>query len=114
MKKIIMISIMLFATQFIIAGNNTGYTKIKRIYTYDKGAVIITFNSSKNEDECSSDDSDSYFVIRFDEVGGKEKFSAALTAYISQQNIRLGYSGCDDIWGASKTLPYVYRVDMSQ
>ena len=71
-------------------------------------------NSSGNEDGCTAEDSNSYFVIRFDEVGGKEKFSATLTAYISQQKIRLGYRGCDDIWGVSKTLPYVYRVDMSQ
>ena len=104
---------MLFATQFIIAGN-TGYTKIKRIYTYDEGAVIITLNSSENEDGCTADESNSYFVIRFDTDGGREKFSAALSAYISQQQINLGYSGCDDIWGASKTLPYVYRINMSQ
>ena len=89
-------------------------TKITKIYTYGEGAVIRLKNPTTNNSSCSYNGSGEYLAIRFNTQQGKELYSAALSAFISSTNVKIGSSGCDDIWGKSKTMNKVYRVELTK
>lgn len=112
MKKILLLLSIIFLTQFAYAKNEiTLYTKIIYIYTYKDFAILKIANKSTNPNNCTYPRSSEFFRINYKE-GGKEMYSTVLAAFMSDTKIRLGHGNCAKGWG--KTMPLVYRVDISK
>lgn len=105
MKKISLIALLLLATQSLMAWSTSPVTKINRIFTYDKFAVLAIANTTGSNEGC-----DKKFVA-FDTTtsGGKALYSAALTAFTVGGKIRFGINGCVN-WSGG--VAKVYRIEL--
>ena len=114
MKKIIIALISLSMTQVAIARNTSPLTKILKIYTYKDAAVVKIESPSTNNDNCAYANAGKYLAIRFNDVEGREMYSAVLSAYMTNSTIILTSKNCDNIWGSSRSMNKVYRVDLGR
>ena len=103
---------MLLTTQAALAkGIASPITKIIYIYTYANLAIIKIANKTTNGHGCTYSKSDEFLLVNFDDASGKEMYSAALAAFMSNSKVRLAHNGCQK-WWSSDTMPKVYRVDI--
>ena len=108
MKKILIALSVLASTQIAMAAA-TPITKIKDIYVYSDYIVMKVENKHTNPG-CTKATADEYLYLATNTDGGKKMYSAALSAYVSGQKVRFGFSGCS-AWG-STTIPKAYNVSI--
>ena len=63
------------------------------IYTYSTSAVILIANETANINGCTHSRAKTAIVIDFDTTG-KEMYSAALAAFMSDSKIRIAHNNC--------------------
>lgn len=114
MKKLVFAFIAFSISQFAIARDVSPLTKILKIYTYKDAAVVKIENPSTNTYNCTYGNSGEYLAIRFNDTQGREMYSAILSAYMTDTRISLISAHCDNIWGSSKSINKVYRVDLEK
>jgi len=114
MKKIIISLTILAMTQVAMARDVSPLTKILKIHTYKDAAVIKIENPAPNTYNCTFSHSGEFLAIRFNDTQGREMYSAILSAYMTDTRISLISAHCDNIWGASKSMNKVYRVDLEK
>ena len=112
MKKIMVLLLVLGFTQTIIAKDVSPVTKIIKIYTYGDGAVIKIANPSSNKSHCKYESAGEFLSVRFRDERSKILYTALLAAFVSGSKIRVASDGCDNIWGADKSLNEIYRVEL--
>jgi len=108
--KIITIALTILLAAPLAFAELSPITKIKRLYTYDNKALIEIEDQHANAIGCSSPKSGRYVVLNFDTTSGKEMYSAALSAFMADSKISIGFAKCQK-WGAT-TLPTAYRVEL--
>ena len=112
MKKIIIVLLLVLSSKFAVATHQVSpVTKIKYIYTYNSYAVIKIANKTTNKDSCTYGRATEFLVVKYNDIGGKEMYSAALAAFMSGSKVRLAHTGCLP-WGKTITIPKLYRVDV--
>jgi len=114
MKKIIIALAALTMTQVATARDVSPLTKIVKIYTYKDAAVVKIENPSTNTYGCTYGNAGEYLAIRFNNTQGREMYSAILSAYMTDTRISLISAHCDNVWGSSKSMNKVYRVDLER
>ena len=112
MKKLLLASLLaLGLTQFASAKTVSKATKLVKLYTYGDAAVI-KIKKPAGDEGCSYKDAGEFLAIDLSKEGGKALYSALLSAFVSNAEVRLASDGCNDVWGSSKSLPEVYRVEL--
>ena len=112
MKKILIASLLaLGLTQISAAKSVSPATKIIKLYTYGDAAVIKVSNPAPSEG-CTYGDAGEFLAIDVGATGGKALYSALLSAFVSNSKVRLASEGCNNVWGAAKSLPAIYRVEL--
>ena len=109
MKKILIALSVLATTQIAMAGSTT-ITKIKNVYVYEHYAVIKMANKHANPNACKHPNANEFLLMPTYTSGGSKMYSALLSAYVSGQKVKLGYSRCS-VWG-STTIPRVYGITL--
>jgi len=113
MKKTIIVLSILLTTQLALAkAEATPTTKITYIYTYGTLAVIQIANATANTNGCNHPRAKTAMRINFNTTRGKEMYSAALLAFMSNIKVRIAHNGCKP-WGTS-TIPLAYRIDLAK
>ena len=89
-------------------------TTIKRVFTYKTAAVIELTDAMSKNSGCTYSKSGKYIALRFSDAGAKEMYSSILSAYVAGLKIKMGTSGCDNIWSADGTMNKIYRVTLEK
>lgn len=108
MKKSLIAFLMLATTSYTLASSSTVVTKITKVYTYGTVAVFALANQTGDSEGCSNS---RYTVINLQANGGKALYSAALTAFTTNTNVRFGVNGC---YAWSGTIPITYRLELQK
>ena len=112
MKKILIVILLtLGLTQMVSAKSVSNATKLIKLYTYGDAAVIKVAKPAPDEG-CSYSAAGEFLAVDLSAEGGKALYSALLSAFVSGTEVRLASDGCNNVWGASKSLPEVYRVEL--
>lgn len=112
MKNILIASLLaLGLTQIISAKSVSPATKIIKLYTYGNAAVIKIAKPAPDEG-CNYSSAGEFLALDLGAEGGKALYSALLSAFVSGSEVRLASDGCSNVWGAAKSLPEVYRVEL--
>lgn len=112
MKNILIITLLtLGLTQMVTAKSVSPATKLIKLYTYGDSAVIKIVKPAPDEG-CTYSAAGEFLAINIASEGGKALYSALLSAFISGSEVRLASDGCNNIWGATKSLPEIYRVEL--
>ena len=105
MKKIITGLMILSSTQFAL-GAASPVTTIKDMYVYPT-YIVMKIANKVNTNSCNTKD---YMFLSTTGDGGKQLYSAALSAYVAGKKVRFGFSGCYK-WG-TKLVPKGYGISL--
>ena len=112
MKKILLASLLaLGLTQMAAAKSVSPATKLVKLYTYGDAAVVKIAKKAPKEG-CTYSAAGEFLAIDLSAPGGKALYSALLSAFVSGAEVRLASDGCNNVWGAAKSMPEIYRVEL--
>jgi len=112
MKKILIASLLaLGLTQISAAKSVSPVTTLIKLYTYGDAAVMKLANPAPDEG-CTYGAAGEFLSIDIGSEGGKVLYSAILSAFVSGSKVRIASDGCNNVWGAGKSLPQAYRIEL--
>lgn len=107
------VAILLLGAQSVIADNIPMNRQITLVQTYANFAAVRFDPPYENNLGCAFSGSDSFVVIDWTtNANNKAMYAATLSAYLTQQPVGFGISGCSAFYGGG--TPLVYRVDIPQ